>query len=340
MSSKSLNDRDSGQDILSLPSSSGEGMGTQGFLASPIEKIHAGGGRICVASHGQKAVFSELSATYPLKLLSPRIAQDGVAVVYILSYGGGLVSGDRVDLSVDVQLGANLVLLSQGSTKVFKSRPGQRLASVKSRHDFSNTDASMSPLTRQNMLFTVKAHSALFLLPDPVTCFRDASYNQVQRFELFEDASLVVLDWFTSGRKSLGEEWVFSRYYSINEIFVDGKRIAKDVTLLDDKLINAKLPPRTLGDRLAPYSCYAMVLLYGPKLQETIGHITAEYGQISVFKARSPADLIWSLSPINSAGAVVRVAGRETETVKLWLQKALRGIEHVVGTDVYQRAFV
>lgn len=78
-----------------------------------LQTIESGGGRIVVGSHGSNVVFSELSSTYPLKLLSPRIAQDGVAVVYILSYGGGLVGGDSVSLAVDVGLGAVLVLLSQ-----------------------------------------------------------------------------------------------------------------------------------------------------------------------------------------------------------------------------------
>jgi urease accessory protein len=82
---------------------------------SSIPKIHAGGGRIALSSYGSNAVFSELSSTYPLKLLSPRISQGGIAVVYILSYGGGLVGGDQVNLSVDIDTGTALVLLSQVS---------------------------------------------------------------------------------------------------------------------------------------------------------------------------------------------------------------------------------
>lgn len=86
-------------------------------LAPPIQHIDVGGGRIVSRRHGSEVVFSELSSTYPLKLLSPRITHDGVALVYILSYGGGLVGGDRVKLSVDVGSGTNLMLLSQVSRK-------------------------------------------------------------------------------------------------------------------------------------------------------------------------------------------------------------------------------
>jgi len=82
--------------------------------SSLISKLCAGGGCITVSIHGNKAVFSELSSAYPLKLLSPSI-QDTRAVAYLLTYGGGLVSGDEIALVVNVQLGATLILLSQAS---------------------------------------------------------------------------------------------------------------------------------------------------------------------------------------------------------------------------------
>ena len=80
---------------------------------TPIARINAGGGRVVVRRHAQDVVFSELSSTYPLKLLSPRVDQDGLAVVYALTYGGGLVGGDSVALVVDVGPSAALVVLTQ-----------------------------------------------------------------------------------------------------------------------------------------------------------------------------------------------------------------------------------
>ncbi|KAL1707410.1 UreD urease accessory protein-domain-containing protein [Schizophyllum commune] len=298
-----------------------------------MAKLEAGTGRICLSLLDSSAVFSELSATYPLKLLSPRTSPPNVAVVYILSYGGGLVGGDRVSLTVAVERDAVLVLLSQGSTKVFKVRPGVRLAKV-------HTDTA-SPITVQNFNFTVTDRSCLFLLPDPVTCFRAASYNQIQTFHLARDASLIVLDWVTSGRKTLGEDWLFARYYSINEIFVEGRRVARDAMLLEEEPEDPRVPRRTLAQRLAPYSCYAMLLLFGPATQEVVKDLEEHYAKITVFKRGAPDDLLWSLSLVDSGrGAVVRVAGKETEAVKHWLKDALRKLEDVVGPDVYQRTFV
>lgn len=191
------------------------------------------------------------------------------------------------------------------------------------------------------MYFTVSSGGGLFLLPDPVTCFRSASYSQIQTFNLAADASLVALDWITSGRKSRGEEWVFSRYYSVNEIVVDGKRVAKDVMLLENDEEGATtLPVRTLASKMGPYACYATLLLYGPQVQGVIGALTEEYGRISVFKTNAPAGLLWSLSAFGDGGAVVRIAGKETEEVKRWIGAAVAAVQMVVGREVFQRAFV
>jgi urease accessory protein len=195
--------------------------------------------------------------------------------------------------------------------------------------------------TRNVIEVIISDGGALFLLPNPVTCFRSASYSQLQTFRLSRGASVVLLDWITSGRKSLGEEWVFSRYQSINEVWVDDKRIARDVLLLEDHQVDTKLlPPRSLYERLAPYSCYANLILYGPLVQNTIRDLSAEYEPVSVLKTCTPADFIWSLSPFaKGKGCIVRVAGKETGVVKSWLRSTLQAIETVVGIDVYRNAF-
>jgi urease accessory protein len=79
-----------------------------------IPEIRAGDGRIAVEFDQYRGhTFSQLSSTYPLKLLSPRSSEDSVAIVYVLSYGGGLVGGDEIELEVGVREGASLMLLSQ-----------------------------------------------------------------------------------------------------------------------------------------------------------------------------------------------------------------------------------
>lgn len=235
------------------------------------------------------------------------------------------------------------VSIYEGSTKVFKTRPGDRPSTL------LRPAAHAAPnVTTYATEATVAPGSALFLLPDPVTCFRAASYSQTQRITLSGDASLVLLDWVTSGRKSLGEEWVFSRYHSLNEVLLDGHCIARDITLLEEPP-RVEIPDisqcqglsRTLEERLKPYSCYATLILLGPLVQNVIAHLDKIYQSTTVFKTTSPTRMIWAMSPIREGkGYILRAAGVETEDVKDWLRESLRGFEEIVGIDTYLKLFV
>ena len=198
------------------------------------------------------------------------------------------------------------------------------------------------------MTVHVSKGATLYLFPDPVTCFKHASYNQLQTFHLEDGASLIVLDSFTSGRKSLGEEWEFRRYYSVNDVWASGRRVAKDVMLLEqenEEMKNSRwkgaLPMRTLADRLAPYSCYSTAILYGPAMYETLRDVSERCEKILVFKQASPPTLLWSFSWVGPErkGGVIRVAATDTEGVRGFLKELLHTVKIVVGTDTYRKAF-
>lgn len=200
-------------------------------------------------------------------------------------------------------------------------------------------------MTSQTLDVDVEPSSVLFLLPDPVTCFRAASYTQRQTVRLADSsASTVLLDWITAGRAALGEAWSFARYYSLNELFVGGRRVARDALLLSEydppsHLING-LGKRTLADRLAPYSCYATAILYGPHTDGTRQSLQSEFVKDVVFRRSRPPELVWSYTALDDGkGGVVRVAAEETETVREWLRTMLVGLTDVIGEDVYKNAF-
>lgn len=111
--------------------------------------------------------------------------------------------------------------------------------------------------------------------------------------------------------------------------------------LLDNPELSAKVPHRSLQERLHPYSCYAMLILLGPQVQSIIADISQKYNKLSVFKSKTPDPLIWSISSIdtNNTGVVIRIGGMESEMVKEWLKDALRGLEGIIGLDALRRAF-
>ncbi|KAG8873948.1 hypothetical protein FRB97_006336 [Tulasnella sp. 331] len=323
------------------------------------QSIH-GSGRAVLKAFGRDASFSELSFTYPLKLISPKITTYDVpiAIVYILSYGGGLISGDRIDLEIDVEEKAVLLVLTQGSTKVFPAR-GPRQSDIRQPSSSATNTSEQATTTSPSYVTTQRLHTHiapggfLLLLPDPITCFAGASYSQTQTFIMKHGASLVLLDWYTSGRMSRGEAWAFQRYRSTNEVWVDypatvenGKsrdrrRVARDALLLeegDTAVYPMKL--RTLKDRMGPFACYATLHLLGPSVQKVIASIQREFETIRVFQQSKRDTLIWSYSSLEDGGGIVRVAGEETELVKVWLKRMLSSLESVIGSEAWSKAFL
>ncbi|KAL7423160.1 hypothetical protein Q5752_002460 [Cryptotrichosporon argae] len=161
-----------------------------------------GSGHVHLTASG----LSTSSASYPLKLLSPRPLPSqppSLRCVYTLAYGGGLVAGDAISLSASVEAGCRLVLLTQGSTKVFKHRPGSRVRLSSDPRGAAGEDET----TRQRLLVDLQPGALLLLLPDPASPFRAARFKQAQRIVVPRApdgkgpaASALVLDWVNSGR--------------------------------------------------------------------------------------------------------------------------------------------
>lgn len=151
-----------------------------------------------------------------------------------------------------------------------------------------------------------------------------------------------MLDWFTSGRIARGEEWQFDRYRSVNEVRIGDRQVACDVLLLDQgEEGQDSQTSRRLQNSLAPYSCYATIIMFGDATKSMAGSLLAQYKSLTQMQRKTPETLLWSYSPLEDGdGCIVRVAATETESVRQWLRKALRSLELQIGPDAYSKAFL
>jgi urease accessory protein len=324
---------------------------------------------------GGRSRFSSLSASYPLKLLSPSpltSTPENLGTCYVLAYGGGLVAGDEISLDIVVQARAGLLLLTQGSTKVFRVRPGIRPLSLGSKATLGDGKDHGKTIQRQHI--RVGADGFLLLLPNAVQPYASSSYHQAQRVSLEGNgSSAVLLDWFTAGRSlsitkastngivgcgKTKEEWEFERYSSLNEVVLDGEVIMRERTVLENETIAttsttrmASIPTPTLADRMRPYQTYATMLIYGPHFHSLLKALEAlsQDSSQTQFQAQRPNGiLLWSFSLVGKPaskngdgqrGGVLRVAGAETEVVGEFIRGVLeRGdVESLVGRGLWER---
>lgn len=284
----------------------GEGACELAGGVRPVPDSRAGAGRVELSRVAGRTVVTQLQAHSPLRLLAPHAGPS--AWVFAGTYGGGLLAGDWIDLRVRVNCGATALLSTQASTKVYRSGNGQT--------------------ARQTLRARVEQDALLALLPDPVTCFAGARYEQVQRFDVRPGGSLVLLDWLTSGRRAREERWAFHRYQSRNDIFIGSRHLFRDAIRLD-------AATDVIGDahRMGRYDCWATAVLVGPRVA---GAAQAIAKRIAREPIRPAAPLLFAASPLDD-GVVLRVAGRETEQVGRWLREQLAFLPGLLGADPWSR---
>ena len=264
----------------------------------------AGTAHLTFARYGEETILTRSFATSPVKVFATKRGRTA-CWIYAATLGGGLVGGDQIEVTANVETGARALLTTQASTKVYRSL---KRAS-------------------QSMSASVDRRSLLVVLPDPVVCFSEADFTQTQRYVLHGDASLVVLDWMTSGRHETGERWAFSRYESRLAILRDDRKILSDAVVLDRDL-------DSIAERMGRFEVLLTAVLTGPLVAESAALILKHIRLCPIIKH---ADLIVSASALRDGGTLLRMAGLSVEQVGRVLRNDLAFLLPLLGDDPWSR---
>lgn len=279
-------------------------------MNAPIPTLRIGTGHLAVRLVEGASSVVNAAATDPLKLLvsTPR---GRCAWAFTTTYGGGLLAGDQVDLTVEVAAGARLYLGTQSSTKIYKSPDG--IAS------------------RQRLRLSAGPGALVVGLPDPVTPFAAAVHVQQQELDLDATAGLVWLDGVTAGRAARDERWRFTRHASRLRVRVDGRlrvQEAIDLAAADGDV------PRRLGQ----IGAMATLLVGGHGVADHVAAIQARFAAEPLREAtdaRSP--LMLSVAPIAGWGVLVRLAAPERETLDRQVRMLLGDLRPLIDDDPWER---
>lgn len=280
-------------------------METLEDVSAPVSEasVRAGAGALAVAHDGVHSVITRARAASPLRLLMPK--NDGSAAwVYTSTFGGGLVGGDCIDLELDVGPRAACLLSTQSSTKVYRSRSGAE-SRVSAR---------------------VASGGFLAIVPDPVVCFRASRFRQLQRVDLAGDASLVFVDWVTSGRLATGERWAFHEYTTCLQVRVDGRLLVHDAVTLRAADID-------VSERMGRFNVLALVVMAGPRVRDAAKAAAARVGVGPIVRR---ADRIASAAVVGD-GCVLRVIGVSVEDVARTVREWCACLPGELGDDPWSR---
>lgn len=293
-----------------------------------------GYGEVEIRAFANSSSIATLTSSYPLRLVSPPARGHArTAIVFSLTFGGGLVAGDQVDMRVRVQPKARLALLTQGSTKIYKA-------------------PSRAVCTEQHLTATVEEGAALVLLPDPVQPFKCSSYRQSQAFYVHpQHSSLLLLDWVSAGRAARGEAWSFFQWRGRNEVWslagdnngynknkddhtshkaARAKLLLRDNIILDgDDLASVEQRYRDAMDDLG---VFGTLIIRGPVFDRLARHFLQEFSSLprirgkphhpDVAASSSPVGLTWSAASIRGF-VMVKFGAKEVDEAKRWLREML-----------------
>jgi urease accessory protein len=262
---------------------------------------------LVVAQVRGRSVIERALARSPLHLLTPK-NHGHAAWAFVASFGGGLVRGDHVTLSIGVEAEATALVTTQAQTKVYKAEGG--------------FDAGQRTEAR------VEDGGLLVLLPDPVACFKDASYTQSSTVRLAgERASVVHLEALTCGRVAHGERWAFTRYRATTRMLRGDRVLAHDATVLD----------ATHGDiarKMARFEAMATLIAVGPRAAATSAAILAR----ATGKLTARDEVVCSASALGAGeGAILRVAASTVDGVTSLLREVLGPLTVELGDDPFAR---
>jgi urease accessory protein len=263
-----------------------------------------GTGFLDVARVERRSVVRRAFATSPLRLLTPK-NHGSAAWVYASSYGGGLLGGDDLRLTVNVGPEASVFLSSQASTKVYRSHASASL----------------------QLEAGVAAGGQLIVWPDPVVCFAGATYRQAQRVELAAGAGLILVDTLSSGRRASGERWQFAEYCSRLTVRYDGRPILVDALRLSPA-------EGELARRMRRFDVISTVVIAGPRWRDAAQQALAAVAERRVERG---SDMLVAAAPLRDVGCLLRIAGRSLEQVSGSIRGWLSSIHSLLNDDPWTR---
>lgn len=268
----------------------------------------------CVDARG-RTVLAERFQKSPLQVMRPLYIDpvlDRMPTVYVMSTGGGIVGGDRLDMDVRLGEGAHALITTQAANRVHRMDVGY---------------------ATQNVELRLGAGAVCELLPDPIIPYGGSRFQQRLRAEVPADAVLIAAEILTAGRVAHGETWEVDAYVSTVEISrPDGTPLVVDTTLVTRDLAGH---PLVAGAADAIGSLFVVAPGPANDLASVMrGAADLVAGQSHEVEGRPhAADVRCGVSTLpHGCGAWLRVLGSGQENVEAAVQAVWSAArQHVLG---------
>jgi urease accessory protein len=247
------------------------------------------GVHIEIASAGNISFLKNAFAETPFKIanITEDKKNDPLHLV-LMSSSPGILDGDEYHISFNLAAGTSLQLHTQAYQRLFQ----------------------MNNYATQQLKVDVGADASFCYLPHPTVPHRQSSFISTNNFYLQKGSRLVFGEVLTCGRKLNDEQFLFSKYQSISNIYVEKRLAVKENLLMMPGLINV----HAMG-QLEGYSHQASFIY----LQEDTNMQALQATLLVFLSAEKDMDAGISILPVN--GLIIRLLGYGAEQLYDCLQK-------------------
>lgn len=140
--------------------------------------------RLGFSQRGDKTVLANSEHRGPLTVQRPFYPEGGVCHVYLLHPPGGVVAGDQLSISADVQSDAQALITTPAAGKFYRSEGGE---------------------ARQTVNLKVSENASLEWLPQETIVYEGARLNSSMNIDLAEHARFIGWEILALGRPAAGE---------------------------------------------------------------------------------------------------------------------------------------
>lgn len=238
--------------------------------------------------------------------------------MHLNNVSGGVLSGDRLGLNIEVAEGAFAQITTTGATRLYRHRVG-------------------AEDSEQHTRILVRDRGLLEYLPDAVIPYAGSRHQQQTEVRLGRGSTLFWWEVLAPGRLAAGERFAYERLGVRIEIRCGEQPIVKEDYLLEPARREQSAPVRMFG-----YSHLASLWMVGEgrpaafwrSLEDQLNQVARE--------RTSPGQAVWAATTLVSDGIVVRGLGTSARfvlppLVEFWrtARVAITGLEAELPRKTY-----
>ncbi|MDO4490583.1 MAG: urease accessory protein UreD [Lachnospiraceae bacterium] len=247
--------------------------------------------RLCLTASrkGEKTILSDLSFTAPFKVMRPFYEKKDRMSVMLLTASAGIMAGDRQEMELTLERGANMEFLSQAYDKIHRMETGY--AERKTR-------------------ISIGKEAILYYTPLPVIPFAGSDYRSELQVSLEDETSrFVYTDVLTCGRIAYGEEFAYRKFLNTVTVTCGDTLIYRDRSCYE--------PEKTDMTGFGMYEGFThlatMLLCNIPVSDQWLTEVRARLEQMPEFQG--------GVTRTASGDVVLRILGRNADRLVAFLEE-------------------